>query len=69
VAAKRLNIDWDSAAEIENTDDKDDTEVPAAVVCFLNLFLKVDCDFLISIWLLTLRNQAEELIKTNTREH
>ncbi|XP_059440367.1 ycf3-interacting protein 1, chloroplastic [Corylus avellana] len=31
VAAKRLNIDWDSAAEIEDTDDKDDTEVPAAV--------------------------------------
>ncbi|KAA8537156.1 hypothetical protein F0562_029618 [Nyssa sinensis] len=31
VAAKRLNIDWDSAAEIENADVNDDTEVPPAV--------------------------------------
>ncbi|GMP71257.1 hypothetical protein CsSME_00029740 [Camellia sinensis var. sinensis] len=31
VAAKRLNIDWDSAADIEDSDDTDDSEVPAAV--------------------------------------
>uniref|UniRef100_A0A5B7BQY8 Ycf3-interacting protein 1, chloroplastic n=1 Tax=Davidia involucrata TaxID=16924 RepID=A0A5B7BQY8_DAVIN len=31
VAAKRLNIDWDSAAEIEDADVNDDTEVPPAV--------------------------------------
>ncbi|XP_059656473.1 ycf3-interacting protein 1, chloroplastic [Cornus florida] len=31
VAAKRLNIDWDSAAEIDDADDSDDTEVPSAV--------------------------------------
>lgn len=32
VAAKRLNIDWDSAADFEDTDDaSDDTEVPPAV--------------------------------------
>lgn len=31
VAAKRLNIDWDSAAEIEEDDNSDETEVPAAV--------------------------------------
>ncbi|CAK9174340.1 unnamed protein product, partial [Ilex paraguariensis] len=30
-AAKRLNIDWDSAAEIEDIDVSDDTEVPPAV--------------------------------------
>lgn len=30
-AAKRLNIDWDSAAEIEKSDDDDENEVPAAV--------------------------------------
>ncbi|KAI4332103.1 hypothetical protein L6164_017040 [Bauhinia variegata] len=30
-AAKRLNVDWDSAAEIEDADVVDDTEVPAAV--------------------------------------
>lgn len=34
VAAKRLNVDWDSAAEIEAADTTDDTEVPKAVVCF-----------------------------------
>ena len=34
-AAKRLNIDWDTAAEIEDADLSDDPEVPAAVVCFL----------------------------------
>ncbi|XP_022762565.1 ycf3-interacting protein 1, chloroplastic isoform X3 [Durio zibethinus] len=33
-AAKRLNIDWDSAAEIEDADISDETEVPPAVVCF-----------------------------------
>ncbi|XP_076926276.1 ycf3-interacting protein 1, chloroplastic-like [Bidens hawaiensis] len=31
VAAKRLNIDWDSAAEIEEVDGTDETEVPSAV--------------------------------------
>ncbi|XP_030471168.2 ycf3-interacting protein 1, chloroplastic isoform X2 [Syzygium oleosum] len=31
VAAKRLNVDWDSAAEIEEADDSDETEVPPAV--------------------------------------
>ncbi|XP_022762564.1 ycf3-interacting protein 1, chloroplastic isoform X2 [Durio zibethinus] len=30
-AAKRLNIDWDSAAEIEDADISDETEVPPAV--------------------------------------
>ncbi|XP_031742721.1 ycf3-interacting protein 1, chloroplastic isoform X2 [Cucumis sativus] len=30
-AAKRLNIDWDTAAEIEDADLSDDPEVPAAV--------------------------------------
>lgn len=32
-AAKRLNIDWDAAAEIEDEDDSDDVDVPPAVVC------------------------------------
>lgn len=31
VAAKRLNIDWDSAADIEETDASDESEVPKAV--------------------------------------
>ncbi|TKY58507.1 Ycf3-interacting protein 1 [Spatholobus suberectus] len=31
VAAKKLNIDWDSAAEIEETNVDDETEVPPAV--------------------------------------
>ncbi|XP_057721468.1 ycf3-interacting protein 1, chloroplastic isoform X1 [Arachis stenosperma] len=31
VAAKKLNVDWDSAAEIDDVDDDDDTEVPPAV--------------------------------------
>lgn len=31
VAAKRLNVDWDSAAEINDTEVSDETEVPAAV--------------------------------------
>lgn len=35
MAAKRLNIDWDSAAEIEDAGGGDDPEVPSAVVCFL----------------------------------
>lgn len=34
-AAKRLNIDWDTAAELEDADLSEDPEVPAAVVCFL----------------------------------
>jgi hypothetical protein len=61
VAAKRLNIDWDSAAEIEDTDDKDDTEVPPALVCFLNLFLKVDCDFFISVKAIDVRKQNRRI--------
>ncbi|KAF5193860.1 Gtp-binding protein engb [Thalictrum thalictroides] len=31
VAAKRLNIEWDAAAEIEDSDESDDSEVPSAV--------------------------------------
>ncbi|GFZ06042.1 death domain associated protein [Actinidia rufa] len=31
VAAKRLNIDWDTAANIEDSDVTDDAEVPSAV--------------------------------------
>ncbi|KAK7262139.1 hypothetical protein RJT34_29700 [Clitoria ternatea] len=31
VAAKKLNMDWDSAAEIEETNDEDETEVPPVV--------------------------------------
>lgn len=31
-AAKRLNIDWDSAADIEAGDEDEDIEVPPAVV-------------------------------------
>ncbi|XP_043701560.1 ycf3-interacting protein 1, chloroplastic [Telopea speciosissima] len=31
VAAKRLNFDWDSAAEIEDSDASDDADVPPAV--------------------------------------
>ncbi|XP_077242777.1 death domain associated protein [Tasmannia lanceolata] len=31
VAAKRLNIDWDSAAEIEGSDETDEVEVPSIV--------------------------------------
>ncbi|KAM5586996.1 ycf3-interacting protein 1, chloroplastic [Rosa sericea] len=33
-AAKRLNIDWDTAAEIDNADVKDESDVPSVVVCF-----------------------------------
>ena len=34
LAAKKLNSDWDSAAEIEDPDATDGTEVPPAVVSF-----------------------------------
>lgn len=34
VAAKRLNIDWDSAADIDEFDVNDEAEVPSAVVGF-----------------------------------
>lgn len=37
-AAKRLNMDWDSAAEIEDAE-IDDVEVPPAVVGFLFLYI------------------------------
>jgi len=30
-AAKRLNLDWDSAADIDGEEDDDETEVPSAV--------------------------------------
>lgn len=39
-AAKRLNIDWDSAAEIDDTE-TDDVEVPPAVV---GLFIPLDTE-------------------------
>lgn len=32
VAAKRLNIDWDSAADVEPGDENDEIKVPPAVV-------------------------------------
>lgn len=32
MAAKRLKVDWDSAADIGEDDEGDDTEVPPAVV-------------------------------------
>lgn len=31
-AARRLNMDWDTAAEIEDTETKDDNEVPPVLV-------------------------------------
>jgi hypothetical protein len=38
VAAKRLNIDWDSAADIDGEEDEEETEVPSAVVsCGLSI--------------------------------
>lgn len=40
VAAKRLNIDWDSAAEIEADDEDVDEVVPPAVVFFQLSFLQ-----------------------------
>lgn len=36
VAAKRLNIDWDSAADIKETDVSDDAELPSILVCFFS---------------------------------
>lgn len=34
-AAKRLNLDWDSAADIDgDKEEEDETEVPAAVVSY-----------------------------------
>ena len=35
-AAKRLKIDWDSAAEIEDAGMNDETDVPPVLVCFLS---------------------------------
>ncbi|GAU37569.1 hypothetical protein TSUD_154020 [Trifolium subterraneum] len=35
VAAKRLNIDWDTAAEIEDVDTDDETDVPPVLFCLL----------------------------------
>lgn len=44
-AAKRLNLDWDSAADIQEEDDEDEVEVPPVLVCFCRqcsfLFLKL----------------------------
>lgn len=34
LAAKRLNVDWDTAAEIEEEDGTDESDVPSAVVLF-----------------------------------
>lgn len=48
VAAKRLNLDWDSAAEIEEADNRDETEVPSAVVC-LWIFLSPSCLLIITL--------------------
>lgn len=46
MAAKRLNIDWDSAAEIEADDEDVDEVVPPAVVFFQLSFLQcLDIDF------------------------
>lgn len=33
-AAKRLNVDWDTAADIDGDEEDDETEVPPAVVSF-----------------------------------
>ena len=33
-AAKRMKIDWDTAAEIDDADSKDETEVPPVLVCY-----------------------------------
>jgi hypothetical protein len=35
VAAKRLNIDWDTAAEIEDVDTDDEQDVPPVLVSSL----------------------------------
>ncbi|MCH91061.1 death domain-associated protein 6-like, partial [Trifolium medium] len=35
VAAKRLNIDWDTAAEIEDVDTDDESDVPPVLVSSL----------------------------------
>lgn len=41
LAAKRLNVDWDTAAEIEEEDGSDESDVPSAVVPFY-LFSIID---------------------------
>ena len=38
VAAKRLSVDWDSAADIEAEETSDETDVPPAVVCCFYMF-------------------------------
>lgn len=38
-AAKRLKIDWDTAAEIDDGDLKDETDVPPVLVCFLTFLV------------------------------
>uniref|UniRef100_A0A803N5X1 Uncharacterized protein n=1 Tax=Chenopodium quinoa TaxID=63459 RepID=A0A803N5X1_CHEQI len=40
VAAKRLNMDWDSAAEIETAENSDDTDVPPVVVSLCSIFIE-----------------------------
>lgn len=49
MAAKRLNIDWDSAAEIEEEDRSDESEVPSVVVLmhptFFTCVIHVAIDF------------------------
>lgn len=43
-AAKRLNLDWDSAADIDGEEEEDDeTEVPPAVVSFSLKYSNKSC--------------------------
>ncbi|PRQ30197.1 hypothetical protein RchiOBHm_Chr5g0021951 [Rosa chinensis] len=43
-AAKRLNIDWNTAAEIDDADVKDESDVHSVVVCLLG-FLTINWCF------------------------
>lgn len=43
VAAKRLNIDWDSAAEIDDADISDEPDVPSVLV---SLYITSLCAYL-----------------------
>lgn len=38
-AAKRLNIDWDTAAEIDDAELSDESEVPPVLVSFLGFLV------------------------------
>ena len=46
MVAKRLNIDWDVAAEIEYVDTDDETEVPSVLVSSLHA-LYIICDLIL----------------------